>query len=258
MRTSISWLAMRELFSEVRITRNDKKEDSEAWKFAEIAFKNMEFLDEFYYYEVVDSTNQRAKEKNKKFCLFFADQQTSGRGRLDRRWFSDKGGLYFSISLPAFEVGKLTIVAALSVAESIPEARLKWPNDVLLSNLKVSGILGELFGDKVVIGIGINVENEIPEELGNYATNIAKFFKFSREDVFNRVTKNFSKNYTELFSGNWREIFEKYKNLCITIGKQVKVITPSGEITGIAELSEDGALCVGERKIYVGDCIHLR
>lgn len=248
---------MRESFSELRIRRGEKAE-GEAGRFSEIAFQNLEFLDEFYYYELVDSTNERAKEICKKFCLFFAEEQTAGRGRLGRKWFSSKGGLYFSISLPAYEVGKLTMLSALSVAESIPTARIKWPNDVLINNLKVSGILGELFGDKAIVGIGINVKNEIPDELRDYATNLSKFFELGREEVFGRVTKNFYKNYVDLVSGNWEKLFQKYRDLCITIGKHVKVITPSGEIKGIAELSEDGAIIVDGKKIYVGDCIHLR
>ncbi|MEM2086108.1 MAG: biotin--[acetyl-CoA-carboxylase] ligase [Archaeoglobaceae archaeon] len=248
---------MRESFSELRIRRMDKLEGV-AGKFAEIAFRNLEFLDEFYYYELVDSTNERAKEICKKFCLFFAEEQTAGKGRLGRKWFSSKGGLYFSITLPAYEVGKLTTISALSVAESIPTARIKWPNDVLIGNLKFSGILGELFRDLAVVGIGINVENEIPAELRDYATNLSKFFSLSREEVFDRVTANFYKNYVELVSGNWKELFRKYRELCITLGKYVKVITPSGEFEGIAELSEDGAIIVGGKKIYVGDCIHLR
>lgn len=248
---------MRESFSELRIKRGEKLE-GKAGKFAEISFRNLEFLEEFYYYELVNSTNERAKEVFKKFCLFFAEEQTAGKGRLGRQWFSSRGGLYFSLTLPAYEVGKLTMISALSVAEAIPNARIKWPNDVLIENLKFSGILGEFFGDLAVVGIGINVENDLPKELRNYATNLSKFFDLSREEVFDGVTKNFYKNYVELVSGNWEKLFHKYRELCITLGKHVRVITPSGEFEGLAELSEDGAIIVGGKKIYVGDCIHLR
>lgn len=248
---------MRESFSELRIKKGERAEGL-AGKFAEIAFRNLDFLDEFYYYEIVDSTNERAKEKKKSFCLFFAEEQTSGRGRLGRKWFSAKGGLYFSLSLPAYAVEKLTMLSALAVAESIPNSGIKWPNDVLLHGLKVSGILGELHGEIAIVGIGVNVENEISEELKEYATSIKKFFKATREEVFEKVTRNFHKNYLEMVSGKWKEVFERYKELCITVGKQVKVITPSAEIFGVAELSEDGALIVGGKKVYVGDCIHLR
>ncbi|MCQ4152665.1 MAG: biotin--[acetyl-CoA-carboxylase] ligase [Archaeoglobi archaeon] len=248
---------MQESFSELKITR-ELKAGGEARNFAEIAFRNLSFLEEFYYYEVADSTNERAKEKCRKFCLFFAERQTAGRGRLGRRWFSDRGGLYFSITLPFYEAAKLTMVSALSVAEAIPGARIKWPNDVLLGDLKFSGILGEIAKDKAIVGIGINVENEIPQELKGYATNISTFYKISRAEVFERFTRNFNKNYSELVSGNWSELFQRYRKLCATVGIKVKVITPSGEFSGIADLSEDGAIVVGGQKIYAGDCIHLR
>jgi len=248
---------MRGSFSELRITR-ELRAEGEAKKFAEIAFRNLAFLEEFYYYVLVDSTNERAKEKCKNFCLFFAEEQFSGRGRAGRSWVSSKGGLYFSITLPAYSAEKLTMLAGLSVAESIPGARIKWPNDVLLNGLKVSGILGESFGEKVIVGIGVNVENEIPKELEGYATSISKFLKLSRYDVFDRITKSFSENYFELLSGKWKELFQRYRELCATIGKFVKVITPTGEICGIADVSEDGAVVVNGRKIYAGDCVHLR
>jgi BirA family biotin operon repressor/biotin-[acetyl-CoA-carboxylase] ligase len=248
---------MQESFSELKITR-ELKAEGEPRKFAEIAFRNLTFLEEFYYYEIVDSTNERAKEKCRKFCLFFADCQTAGRGRLGRRWFSDRGGLYFSITLPFYEAAKLTMISALAVAEAVPGARIKWPNDVLLSNLKFCGILGEIDREKAIVGVGINVENEIPEELREYATNIVSFYKLSRLEVFERFTKNFNRYYSELVSGNWRELFQKYRELCITAGKKVRVITPAGEFKGIAELSEDGAIIVDGRKVYAGDCIHLR
>lgn len=248
---------MQESFSELRITRELNAEGI-AKSFAEIAFRNLSFLEEFYYYEVVDSTNERAKEKCRRFCLFFANRQTEGKGRLGRRWFSDEGGLYFSITLPLYESAKLTMISALSVAESIPGARIKWPNDVLLGDLKFCGILGEISGEKAIIGIGINVENEIPDELRDYATNISRFYKLSGLEVFERFTRNFNDNYAELLSGNWSELFQRYRELCITVGRNVRVITPAGEVSGIAELSEDGAIIVGGQKIYAGDCIHLR
>ncbi len=248
---------MRESFSELRITR-DLKAEGEARYFAEIAFRNLSFLEEFYYYEVVDSTNERARERCKKFCLFFADRQTAGRGRFGRRWFSERGGLYFSITLPVYEAAKLTMISALSLAEAIPKARIKWPNDVLLGDLKFSGILGEIANDKAIVGIGINVENEIPKELKGYATSISSFYKINRLEVFERFTRNFNENYSELVSGNWVELFQRYRELCVTLGRYVRVITPAGEFSGIANLSEDGAIIVGGQKIYAGDCIHLR
>ncbi|MEM0351132.1 MAG: hypothetical protein QXU61_05130, partial [Archaeoglobaceae archaeon] len=79
-----------------------------------------------------------------------------------------------------------------------------------------------------------------------------------REEVFDRVTRNFGRNYSDLLAGKWNELFLRYRKLCETIGKRVRVITTTGIIEGIAELDEDGALVVEGKKIYSGDCIHVR
>lgn len=244
---------MQESFSGLRIRRGEIGK-GKAFEFASIAFKNLQFLEDFYYYELVDSTNIRARE-GKVFSLFFADEQTKGRGRLERSWMSRKGGLYFSLVLPRYSVEKLNIVSALSVAEAIKDSRIKWPNDVLLFGKKFCGILSESLEDKAIVGIGINVENEV--EIPD-ACKIASFYRLSREEVFDRVTERFGENYLELLSGNWTDLFARYRELCETVGKKVRVFTPSGIIEGVAELCEDGAILVNGKKIYAGDCIHLR
>ncbi|MEM3505873.1 MAG: biotin--[acetyl-CoA-carboxylase] ligase [Archaeoglobaceae archaeon] len=245
---------MRESFSGLVIRRGEKG-FGKAFEFAEIAFRNLPFLEEFHFFELVDSTNERAKSA-RPFSLLFAEEQTSGRGRRERSWVSKKGGLYFSIVLPGYNVSKLTLISALSVAEAVKDSKIKWPNDVLLFGKKFCGILGEAFEDKAIVGIGINVENDVSEF--EFACNIKSYYPLSIKDVFENVMKNFAKNYTELLAGKWREIFERFAKICETRGKRVKVITPGRVIEGVAELSEDGAIVVNGEKIYSGDCIHLR
>ncbi|MEM0351133.1 MAG: biotin--[acetyl-CoA-carboxylase] ligase, partial [Archaeoglobaceae archaeon] len=127
---------------------------------ASIAFRNLPFIDEFYFFNSIDSTNERAKF-GKPFSIYFAKEQTKGKGRLGREWISRKGGLYFSITIPKYSVTKLTLISALSVAEGIEGARIKWPNDVTIFGKKFCGILGEIVDEKAIIGIGINVENDV-------------------------------------------------------------------------------------------------
>mgnify|MGYP001772657440 CR=1 FL=1 len=242
---------MRGSFS--RLIKRGEKGEGKEFEFAEIAFRNLDFLDEFQFFEVVDSTNERAKF-SKPFSLIFAEEQTSGRGRFGRKWVSRRGGLYFSIVLPLCSISKLTLVSALSVAESVKDSRIKWPNDVLLFGKKFCGILGEVFEDKAIVGIGINVENEVEFD---FACNLRSFYRTSREEVFDAVTRNFAKNYVDLLAGKWSEVFERYAKLCETRGKRVRVLTPKGVIEGVAELCEDGAIVVNGEKVYSGDCIHL-
>lgn len=231
------------------------------YKIARIAFENG--FKEVHFYNETDSTNTRAREYGKPNVLFFANKQTAGRGRYGRRWLSEEGGLYFSMTLSPpldySDLPKLTLIAGLSVAESIPDAEVKWPNDVLIHGRKVCGILSELHGEVerplVIIGIGINVENSAPEN----GISVSELFDMSRKEVFELVLKNFSKNYRMLLSGSWDELRTGIEQMCSTIGKKVRVVTSSGVIEGVAEsISEDGSLVVNGRKIYAGDCIHLR
>jgi BirA family biotin operon repressor/biotin-[acetyl-CoA-carboxylase] ligase len=127
---------------------------------------------EVRHYQSVGSTNDEAMRLAAEGALHgtvvHADQQTGGRGRLARRWFSPPGNLYVSIilrlGLPAMNTAELGFVAALAVADAIEamlpkqeQATLKWPNDVLVREGKISGILVEQAGDATILGIGINV-----------------------------------------------------------------------------------------------------
>lgn len=124
------------------------------------------------HYDSVGSTNDEAirlaAEGAPHGTVVHADQQTVGRGRLARRWLSPPGNLYLSIilrlGLPSARTIELGFVAALAVADAIETmlpkqepATLKWPNDVLVRDGKISGILVEQADDALILGIGINV-----------------------------------------------------------------------------------------------------
>ncbi len=143
-------------------------------------------------YESLPSTNTEvarlAAEGAEEGLAVVADEQTAGRGRLQRAWSSPKGaGLYFSILLkPKFATNRwplITFVAALATGDALFEASnvqtdIKWPNDLLANERKICGILAEAIetpsGRAVVLGIGINLTNEaFPAELTNVATSVA-------------------------------------------------------------------------------------
>ncbi|RLI81927.1 biotin--[acetyl-CoA-carboxylase] ligase [Archaeoglobales archaeon] len=233
---------------------------------AAIAFKNLrELVDEVWYYKMVDSTNDAAKRHRKPSILFFAEVQTSGRGRLGRTWSSGPGGLYFTITLqPKIgleEVPKITLLTGLSVAKAV-NGKIKWPNDVLIENKKVCGILCEVQGEMerplVIIGVGINVENELPRDLEG-AGRLVDFSNYDVISVFNSVLKNFYEHYLKFERGEWEHLRKEIIELCSTIGKNVRIQLPSGKIEGFAtDISKEGALVVDGKKIFAGDCIHLR
>jgi BirA family biotin operon repressor/biotin-[acetyl-CoA-carboxylase] ligase len=124
------------------------------------------------HYDLVGSTNDEAlrlaREGAGHGTAVHADEQTDGRGRLSRRWLSPPGNLYLSIilrlDLPPGRGVEIGFVAALAVADAIDamlprqvHATLKWPNDVLVNDGKISGILLEQTDDVLILGIGVNV-----------------------------------------------------------------------------------------------------
>jgi BirA family biotin operon repressor/biotin-[acetyl-CoA-carboxylase] ligase len=144
-------------------------------------------------FESLPSTNTElarlASEGAAEGLAVLADEQTAGRGRLQRAWSSPKGaGLYFSILLrPAIPIEYwplITFMAALAVGDALTEATglqtdIKWPNDLLSNERKICGILAEAIetraGRTVILGIGINLtQNAFPPELANKATSVSE------------------------------------------------------------------------------------
>ena len=144
-------------------------------------------------FESLPSTNtelaRRASEGAAEGLAIVADEQTAGRGRLQRAWSSPKGaGLYFSIllrpTIAQIYWPLITFMAALAVGDALREGGgvqtdIKWPNDLLSGERKICGILAEAIdtpvGRAVILGIGINLtEDAYPPELGNVATSVSE------------------------------------------------------------------------------------
>jgi BirA family biotin operon repressor/biotin-[acetyl-CoA-carboxylase] ligase len=145
--------------------------------------------------------------------LVLADTQTAGRGRLGRSWMSEPGlGLYFSLvlrpRLPAAKLPLLTLALGLGVAEGIEQAckvecDLRWPNDILLAEKKVCGILVETSSEQdepsyLIAGVGINVNHEtMPPDLAEIATSlrIETGCEYDREEVLHAVLRGLERYY---------------------------------------------------------------
>lgn len=147
-----------------------------------------------HHYDEVDSTNRLADEMARRGAaegtVVAADYQSSGQGRLERRWLSPAGkGLWFSVILrppvePATTV-QLTLLAAVATTAAIGKfcgiyPKIKWPNDLLIRGRKLCGILCEMSGgdsvDHVIVGIGINTNmnrEDFPDELSTTATSLS-------------------------------------------------------------------------------------
>ena len=222
----------------------------------------------------MDVARNLALEGCPHFTVVVADTQTGGRGRMDRTWRSDPGGLYMTLVLrpdiPAADGLKLTFLASLTLAQTVRrccniDAGVKWPNDILVKEKKLAGLLSEMQAagsriDFVNIGIGINVNND-PARFEPGATSIKAETgaTFSREvllDEFLGALKAGLQN-TSLPS-----VIQQWKTLAVSLGRPVTVITPRETVTGTAEdVNESGALLVrmsdGDlREICYGDCFH--
>ena len=239
---------------------------------------------EMEYRPSVDSTNRVAKKLAyhgaAEGTIVVAEEQTGGKGRLDRIFYSPRGkGIWFSIILrPNFlpkDAPKCTLMAAVAVAEAMArfnfKAEIKWPNDILHDGRKLVGILTEITGEigkitYLVVGIGINVNisrDEFPEDLREIATSLFEMNggeEISRVCFLRAMLEEFDKLYREINASGFDKILERWKKYNVTLGKEIRVISASDDdsFTGRAiDLNHDGALVVetadGLRTVYAGD-----
>lgn len=235
----------------------------------------------FIYEDSLDSTNLEGLRKAFELphgAVIVAETQTAGMGRSGRSWESPKGeNLYFSILLkPTFAKEKtpmLTLVMAVAVARAIAhvtgaDAEIKWPNDIILNNKKVCGILTQMQVSKegetqVIIGTGINVNQQVFDEtVLPYATSLQNEVKdvCSREDLLQAVLLEFEELY-DMFSqeGNLAFIQEEYENLMVNDLQGVRVLDPKGEYEAVAlGINELGELIVQKEDgtteaVYAGE-----
>lgn len=234
------------------------------------------------YYEKLDSTNTKIKEMAEEGAqhgtVVVADMQTAGKGRRGRNWESPAGtNVYMSILLrPKMEPSKapmLTLVMAYSVAKVLQQQghqdiRIKWPNDLVLSNKKVCGILTEmnLKGQQieyVVIGIGINANTtDFPKELSDSATSLylESGKEIERKQLVCEIVKAFKKEYDRFLEKEELSfIQEEYNNILINCKKEVRVLEPGNEYAAYAlGINKTGELLVrkedgSEEAIFAGE-----
>lgn len=227
---------------------------------------NTEFIgNKIFYYDNLDSTNITAKENHTEpdGTVFIAEYQQKGRGRLSRSWNCEPmSGIYMSILLkpeiPPCSVSQITLIAGLAVtsaAEKISEqpVSIKWPNDVLINSKKICGILTELTAEEncinyAVVGIGINVNNQtFPDELKEKATSLAIENKksFNRSEIIALVLSEFEKYYKIFLKNGFSPLLDDYSRRCITLNREVEIITPTLKYPAIAEaVDSDGRLII--------------
>jgi BirA family biotin operon repressor/biotin-[acetyl-CoA-carboxylase] ligase len=234
------------------------------------------------YLHEIGSTNDLAKElanyRASEGTIVIAETQTTGRGRLNRKWFSPRGGLYFSIilkpKLKAKETIKLVFVAGLAVAEVLHEnyglnVATKWSNDVSVNGRKICGILSEMKtkGERVnyvVIGVGINaninVKKEFPEELKTVATSIENELgrKVRFEELLKLLLEKLDILYEQFLEEGF-QVLKRWKEYASFLGKEVEVMDEVKRLHGLAlDVDDEGALVIKledgtVKRVFVGD-----
>jgi biotin-[acetyl-CoA-carboxylase] ligase BirA-like protein len=215
--------------------------------------------------------------------VLVAEAQTAGRGRMGRTWTAPpRSGLFFSVLLPPEDsvtrLGWLPLVAGVAVVsalrgfaelEGIPRGRLadtmlKWPNDVLIGDRKLAGILAQRADAGVIVGIGLNVTLR-PDELPvPTATSLAiEDAPTDRDPLLRAILREIAVRH-EQFRTDETAARRAYREMCGTLGRHVRVELPVGEIlVGAAtDVEEAGRLVVncadGEHLLSAGDVVHVR
>ena len=236
----------------------------------------------------VDSTNVTAMalalQDAPEGTVVLAEQQLHGRGRGDRSWHSPPGvGIYCSIVLrPELSPAKtmlLTLMTAVAIAKAVAletnlSPRIKWPNDILINDKKVVGILleskvGGSGVEHAIIGFGINVNHtpaDLPQELLSTASSlfIELGEQVDRRKLIIKILAEVESTYESLQQGDVAIILEEWRHFSATLGRHVRILQQGELREGIAvDVTEEGALLVRVEQnslitVHAGDIEHLR
>jgi BirA family biotin operon repressor/biotin-[acetyl-CoA-carboxylase] ligase len=175
-----------------------------------------------------------------------AEHQEAGRGRLGRRWEAPPGTALLASFVLQFQP-LAPIAAGVAAAEACgPAVRLKWPNDLLLDDRKLGGILVEAAGGKAIVGIGINLA---------WAPPRAARLDAGRDSLLERLVDALQR----WWAAPAVTLLEAWRQRSDTLGRRVRVELAAEVFEGLAEdIADDGALIVGGRRVAAGDVTHLR
>jgi BirA family biotin operon repressor/biotin-[acetyl-CoA-carboxylase] ligase len=222
----------------------------------------------------MDEAMRLARDDCPDFTVAAALHQTRGRGRMQRVWASDAGGLYFTVvvrpDIPLMLSGLVNLAAAIDMADTLKSgyavaAGLKWPNDILVNEKKICGILSQMEaeGDQVGylnIGMGLNVNNQ-PESVERGAISLKSLLGRSvpRREILVAFLDAFEKRMKRFDPA---AVIQQWKSHNVTLGKRVVVVTIKETVEGLAvDLDAHGGLILqlddGTRQTVVhGDCFH--
>ena len=250
--------------------------------------QNVTIGSEIVFFPLTGSTNTAAAglaaKGQREGTVIIADSQTAGRGRRGRTWVSPAGkNLYLSIivrpGIPPRDSSVLTFMSAVACTSAIQRlssvpVSIKWPNDLMVADKKIGGILTEMKADAdsidyAVIGIGINLNldsSDMPDSIRETATSVMlqTGLPQSRTEYALEIIKSMDSWYTILLQSGKGPVLDAWKNLSSTIGRTVTATTGEVKLTGLAEdIDNEGLLILrlpdsSVMKINAGDVTILR
>ncbi len=231
-----------------------------------------------HYFEdtasTMDAAALLARDGCPEYTVVLAQRQTRGRGRMQRSWTSDEGGLYFTVVVrpdsPLMHAGLVNLAAAIDMAGLLRsryriDAGLKWPNDILVDEKKICGILSQMEaeGDQVAhvnIGLGLNVNNR-PEIDQPGAVSIQSLLghPVPRREILTGFLEAFEARMHDFHAPL---VVDQWRADNVTLGKPVRVSTVKETVDGTAvDVDANGGLVLAlsdgsHRTVVHGDCFH--
>jgi BirA family biotin operon repressor/biotin-[acetyl-CoA-carboxylase] ligase len=236
----------------------------------------IEWAHEVRWFDSLDSTNRYVLDEARRGApeglVAVADYQTAGRGRRGRGWVAPPGAsLLVSVllrpSLPLERTPVVSMACGAAMAQAVTRVAgftpgLKWPNDLVVGDRKLAGILAERDGDAVVVGVGVNVEwNDFPPEIAETATacNLEAGHAVDRRALLDAFLAELDTRYADLDT-----VTAEYRSRLDTLGRRVRVERSGDALVGRAvDVGDAGQLVVEDDRgdtaeVHVGDVVHLR
>lgn len=217
------------------------------------------------HFDTISSTNDYAKSiasESLDGTIIISEEQTKGKGRLGRQWHSKiSEGIWMSAilkpNISPYKAPFITLIAGASIVSALNKlgvnSQIKWPNDIIINNKKVAGILTELSAEierinYIVLGIGINVKTmEFSQEISEIATSLYKEnYRISRVDIVRSIIVEFEKLYLDYINKGLKEstleICRKYSAI---IGKEIYILQgDSKELVKCIDINDQGNLVI--------------
>ncbi len=223
-----------------------------------------------YHFETTTTMDAAIDFDKEASCLVLAETQSRGRGRRDRIWLSSRGGLYFTIvsadKIPSALLYRAIFAMTLAIASSIHEyhiaAKVKWPNDVLVEDRKIAGVLARFDGDSdtletLSIGAGVNLNNSaLPPAAVSLSSLLGN--QINRSTFLEKLLCHWNEYRALIYEDTIDSLWQKHS---ATIGHHVRIVQDHRVFEGLAlSLAPGGALLVkngnSKEHVFFGDCYH--